>query len=242
VPSSPSIQESLWAPETDDTYESSILWALPSVQPVAFPRVQISPSIHPSCTPLLPCMPPKNKADLVQLSKAFQAGLHQLLFVVLATFSDANGICISLGLCVYHTLVPISSFYCSLTTVVTPVLSPERSPITLTRTPSTVSVVSSILMRPDMPLLPTPPVPTMSPPTLPSPTPTPLSLLTLPLPPPSTPVAHASSSRTSAASRFTIYHQAGEDLHQSLLYCLTYPKTQKSKQIVAEHKKPASQA
>jgi len=150
------------------------------MQPVAFPRVQVSPSIRPSCTPLLPCMPPKNKANLVQLSKAFQASLHQLLFVVLATFSDANGIRISLGLCVYHALIPISSFYCSLTTVVTPVLSPERSPVTLTRTPSAVSTVSSISMRPDIPLSPTPPVPTMSLPTLPSPTPTPLSLLMLP--------------------------------------------------------------
>jgi len=199
------------------------------VQPVAFPRVHVSPSIRPSCIPLLLCMPPKNKANLVQLSKAFQASLCQLLFVVLATFSDANSICISLGLCVYHTLVPISSFYCSLTMVVTPVLSPERSPITLTRTPSTVLTVSSISMRPDIPLSPTLPVPTMSPPTLPSPMPTLLSLLTLPSPPPSTPVAHASSSQTSAASRFTIYHQAGEDLHQLLPHCLTYPKTQKSK-------------
>jgi len=38
VPSSPSIRESLWAPETDDTYESSILWASPLVQAVAFPE------------------------------------------------------------------------------------------------------------------------------------------------------------------------------------------------------------
>jgi len=35
---SPSIQESLLAPETDDTYESSILQASPLVQPVAFPE------------------------------------------------------------------------------------------------------------------------------------------------------------------------------------------------------------
>ena len=150
------------------------------MQPVAFPRVQVSPSIHPSCIPLLLCMPPKNKANLVQLSKAFQASLLQLLFVILATFSDTNGICISLGLCIYHALVPISSFYCSLTMVVTPVLSPERSPITLTRTPSTVSMVSSISMRLDIPLSPIPPVPTMSPPMLPLPMPTPLSSLTLP--------------------------------------------------------------
>ena len=34
----PSIRESLWAPETDDTYELSILWASPSVQSIAFPE------------------------------------------------------------------------------------------------------------------------------------------------------------------------------------------------------------
>jgi len=35
---SPSIRESLLAPETDDTYESSILQASPLVQPIAFPK------------------------------------------------------------------------------------------------------------------------------------------------------------------------------------------------------------
>jgi len=35
---SPSIRESLLAPETDDTYKSSILQASPLVQPVAFPE------------------------------------------------------------------------------------------------------------------------------------------------------------------------------------------------------------
>ena len=57
------------------------------------------------------------------------------------------------------------------------------------------------------------------------------------------PVAHTSSLRTPVASRFTIYHQAGEDLHHYLSHCLTCPKTQKPQRIAAEHeKKPASQA
>ena len=38
APSSPSIRESLWSPETDDTYESSILRASPLVQSIAFPE------------------------------------------------------------------------------------------------------------------------------------------------------------------------------------------------------------
>jgi hypothetical protein len=40
APPSPSIRESLWAPETDDTYESSILAASPLVQPISFPETQ----------------------------------------------------------------------------------------------------------------------------------------------------------------------------------------------------------
>jgi hypothetical protein len=32
------LSESLWAPETDDTYESSILVASPSVQSISFPE------------------------------------------------------------------------------------------------------------------------------------------------------------------------------------------------------------
>jgi hypothetical protein len=34
------LSESLWAPEADDTYESSILAASPSVQPISFPELQ----------------------------------------------------------------------------------------------------------------------------------------------------------------------------------------------------------
>ena len=40
APPSSSIRESLWAPETDDTYEPSILAASPSVQSVSFPQPQ----------------------------------------------------------------------------------------------------------------------------------------------------------------------------------------------------------
>ena len=51
APPDPSIRESLWAPETDDTHESSILAAFPSVQSISFPEPQdISyHSIHRLC-------------------------------------------------------------------------------------------------------------------------------------------------------------------------------------------------
>jgi hypothetical protein len=40
APPSPSIREFLWAPETDDTYKSSILVASPSVQSISFSEPQ----------------------------------------------------------------------------------------------------------------------------------------------------------------------------------------------------------
>jgi hypothetical protein len=49
APPSPFIRESLWAPETDDIYESSILVASPSVQSIYFPEPQDISSDMSSC-------------------------------------------------------------------------------------------------------------------------------------------------------------------------------------------------
>ena len=159
VPSSPSIRESLWAPETDDTYESSILRASPSVQSVAFPE---GPDISFDTSFLRPTASAYTSREQSRLSTIVESLSSESPSITYSSSSSPSltptgsmSVSVSASATPSSPSPPPTAPSPSLqvppsTTVVSPVLSPERSSVPLTRTPSTVSTVSSISMRSDM--------------------------------------------------------------------------------------------
>jgi len=158
VPSSPSIRESLWAPETDDTYESSILRASPSVQSVAFPE---GPDISFDTSFLRPSASAYTSREQSRLSTIDESLSSESPSITYSSSSSPLTPTATVSVSVSASPTPSSPSPPSIapspslqvppsTMVVTPVLSPESPPVTLTRTPSTVSTVSSISMRSDM--------------------------------------------------------------------------------------------
>ncbi|KAH9968144.1 hypothetical protein BC827DRAFT_474712 [Russula dissimulans] len=154
VPSSPSIRESLWATETDDTYESSILRASPSVQSIAFPEgpdISFDTSfLRPTASAYTSQEPsrlstidesPSSESPSIIYSSSSSTSLTPTVSVSPSVTSSSS----SLPPTVPSPSPPVPSS----TTVATPVLSPESLPVTLTRTPSTVST-ASISMKSDV--------------------------------------------------------------------------------------------
>src|SRR6266702_1680091 len=177
VPSSPSsIRESLWAPETDDTYESSILRASPSVQSMAFPEGpdisfdtsflrptasaytsqepsrlstidESQSSESPPMTYSSPSSPSLTPTVSMSVSASAEPSLPPSGTVSISVSASATP---SLSPTVPPSVPSPSLRAPSSTTVSTPILSPERSQVALTRTPSSVSTASSISMRTDI--------------------------------------------------------------------------------------------
>ncbi|KAI9513417.1 hypothetical protein F5148DRAFT_4214 [Russula earlei] len=153
APSSPSIRESLWAAETDDTYESSILRASPSVQSLAFPE---GPDISFDTSFLRPTASAYTSQEPSRLSTIDESPSSESPSIAYSPSSPSLTVSSAVSLSVTPSspsllpTVPSPSPQTPFsTTVVTPILSPEPPPMTLTRTP-TVSTVSSISMRTDI--------------------------------------------------------------------------------------------
>jgi hypothetical protein len=152
--SSPStrVQESLWAAETDDTYESSILRASPSVQSMAFPE---GPDISFDTSFLRPTASAYSSREQSRLSRIDESPLSESTSITYSSASHSlTPVSVSASVTPSSPSLPPTVPSPSLqvptsTTVVTPVLSPESSPVTLTRSIST-STVSSISMRTDI--------------------------------------------------------------------------------------------
>ncbi|KAI9453128.1 hypothetical protein BJY52DRAFT_1399705 [Lactarius psammicola] len=177
VPASPtSIRESLWAPETDDTYESSILRASSSVQSLAFPEGpdnsfdtsflrptasaytsqepsrlstidESQSSESPPITYSSPSSPSLTPTVSMSISASAEPSPSPTGTVSISVSASATP---SLSPTAPPTVPSPSLRAPSSTTVSTPILSPQRSQVALTRTPSTVSTASSISMRSDI--------------------------------------------------------------------------------------------
>ena len=197
VPLSPSIRESEWPPETDISFESSMLRASPSVQSVAppegpdisfetsvlwptasavssqdirrlstitesvsTPSSSVTPSsssssssslVTPVPSELLPA-PPAPPAPSPALSLVTSSPAPSLLRVISPTHSPLIPV-LSTPLLSSVVMTPSSpsdqptTSLPTSTSVLTPSLSQEVSSVTVTRTPSSVSTVSSIGMR-----------------------------------------------------------------------------------------------
>ena len=158
-PSSPSIRESLWAPETDDTYESSVLRASPSVQSIAFPE---GPDISFDTSFLRPtasAYSSQERSRLSTIDESPSSGSPSITYSPSSSPSvtPTQSVSVSVSAATPSPspspppTVPSPSLRApSSTPVHTPTLSPEPPPVvTLTRTPS-ISTVSSISMRTDI--------------------------------------------------------------------------------------------
>ncbi|KAF8490774.1 hypothetical protein F5888DRAFT_1866659 [Russula emetica] len=124
APPSPSIQESLCAPETDDTYESPILATFPSVQSIPFPEPQDFSFDASILRPTASAYTSQEPSQLSMIDKSPSSeSPSDYLFLFLVTFSNTDSNCIRISLCI---------------------ISFPSSYVALTRTPSTVSTVSSV--------------------------------------------------------------------------------------------------
>ncbi|KAH9993287.1 hypothetical protein BJV74DRAFT_884401 [Russula compacta] len=155
VPSSPTMSH-LWAPETDDSYESSVLRASPSVQSIAFPEgpdISFDTSfLRPTASAYTSQEPsrlstidesPSSESPSITYSSSSSPSLTPTATVSVSVSPSATPSSPSLSPTVPSPSLQVPSS----TTVVTPIHSPERPPVALTRTPSTVS---SISMRTDI--------------------------------------------------------------------------------------------
>ncbi|KAH9169356.1 hypothetical protein EDB89DRAFT_1479631 [Lactarius sanguifluus] len=171
-----SISGSHWAPETDDTYESSILRASPSVQSIAFPE---GPDISFDTSFLRPTASAYTSQEPSRLSTIDESQSSEsppitysspsspsLTPTVSMSVSASAGpspsptgtVSISVSASATPSLspsapptVPSPSLRApSSTTVSSPILTPERSQVALTRTPSSVSTASSISLGSDI--------------------------------------------------------------------------------------------
>ncbi|KAA1474371.1 hypothetical protein DENSPDRAFT_882747 [Dentipellis sp. KUC8613] len=151
VPPSPSIRESLWAPETDDSYESSLLRASPSVQSMALPE---GADVSFDTSFLRPTASPFSSQDFGRLStitespSAPSSGIPQSSSS--ASPSDVTISQTASSPIPPAQMTPPSQPTVSLATtssIPTPSVSEEPSSVSLTRTPSSVSTASSISMR-----------------------------------------------------------------------------------------------
>ncbi|EPQ51904.1 hypothetical protein GLOTRDRAFT_140838 [Gloeophyllum trabeum ATCC 11539] len=124
TPPSPSIRESLWAPESDRSYESSILQASPSVLSIAVPE---GPDMSYETSGLRPSGSP------ITTEQPRLSPIPELPSTV--TPSSPTSVTATPESVSTPTDVPTPSL-----------LSAERT-VTVTRTPSSVSTVSSISMR-----------------------------------------------------------------------------------------------
>src|SRR6202789_1703472 len=145
------LSESLWAPETNDTYESSILAASPSVQSISFPEPQdisfdtsiLRPtasaytSQEPSRLSTIDESPSSESPSIIPPSSSSPSLTPTAIVSVSVSAS-----CPSLPPTVRSPLLQVPSS----TTVVTPSLSPRPTSVVLTRTPFLVSTVSSVSM------------------------------------------------------------------------------------------------
>jgi hypothetical protein len=143
APPSP-LSESLWAPETDDTYESSILAASPSVQSISFPKPQ---DISFDTSILRPTASAYISQELSRLSTIDESPSSESPSVIPSSSSSpsltptaivsvsVSASSPSLPPTVRSPLLQVQSS----TTVVKPSLSPRPTSVVLTRTPSIVS-------------------------------------------------------------------------------------------------------
>ena len=157
APTSPStIHGSLWAPETDDTYESSILRASPSVQSVAFPE---GPDISFDTSFLRPTASAYSSQERTRLS-TIEESLSSDSQPISYSSPSSSSVTPTVSISASPTpslsptgppTVPSPSLGApSPTTASSPILTAEPSVVALTRTPSSVSTASSIPLGSDI--------------------------------------------------------------------------------------------
>ena len=170
APSSPTIHSSLWAPETDDTYESSVLRASPSVQSVAFPE---GPDISFDTSFLRPTASAYTSQEPSRLSTIEESLSTESPPITYSSPSSRSLTpTVSMSISASAQPSPSPTGTVSITASVptpspsptvptapspslraptstassTPILTAERSQVGLTRTPSSVSTTSSIAL------------------------------------------------------------------------------------------------
>jgi hypothetical protein len=175
APSSTSVHSSLWAPETDDTYESSILRASPSVQSIAFPegpdisfdtsflrptasaytsqepsRLSTIEESQSTESPPITYSSPSSRSLTPTVSMSISASAQPstpLTGTVSTTASESPTPSRSPTV----PTAPSPSLRApTSTTLSTPIITAERSLVGLTRTPSSVSTTSSIALGSDI--------------------------------------------------------------------------------------------
>ncbi|KAN0109149.1 hypothetical protein V8E52_009580, partial [Russula decolorans] len=155
APPSPSIRECLWAPETDDTYESSILAASPSVQSIYFLEHQhISFDTSSILWPTASAYTSQESSRLSTIDESPSSASPSIIPSSSSSPSLMPTAIVSASVSASSRSLPPTVRSPSLqvlssTTVVTPSLSPRPTSVILTRTPSIVSTVSSISMSTD---------------------------------------------------------------------------------------------
>ena len=158
APSSPSIRESLWALETDDTYESSILRASPSVQSIAFPEgpdTSFDTSFLRPTASAYTSQEPSRLSTIDESVSTESPSIHYSSssspsLTPMATVSVSGSASTTLSSPSLHPAVPSPSLQVPTSTTVGTPLSSEISSVALTRSTSTISTVSSISMRTDI--------------------------------------------------------------------------------------------
>ncbi|CAL1709933.1 unnamed protein product [Somion occarium] len=134
TPSSPSLLGSTWGNETDESYESSLLQASPSIQSITFPDppdvsfetsgLRPSPSVESESEPELTLMTPASEVSTPSES------------IPTSPTSPSS-----------ESVTPTPSTLSLPPSVPSPTpVSSEKSQVTLTRTPSSISTVSSVSM------------------------------------------------------------------------------------------------
>src|SRR6202789_3975276 len=154
APHSLSIRESLWAPETDDTYEPSILAASPSVQCISFPETQdisFDTSILQSTASAYNSQEPSRLSTIDESFSSESPSIIPSCSLSPLTPTAIVSVSVSASSPPLLSTVrsPLSQVPSS-TTVVTPSLFPRPTSVILTSTPSIVSTVSSISMSTDI--------------------------------------------------------------------------------------------
>jgi hypothetical protein len=157
APTSPStVHGSLWAPETDDTYESSVLRASPSVQSIAFPE---GPDTSFDTSFLRPTASAYSSQERTRLSTIEESLSSESLPISYSSPSSRSLTpTVSISASPSPSLSPTgpptvpspSPGPPTPTTASSPILTAERSLVALTRTPSSVSTASSIPLGSDI--------------------------------------------------------------------------------------------